>query len=163
MAAGDITQKWGTSGNFGITAANLASSSTTGRESNSVDVTALGPVLDILVQAKIKLQTGTIANDKCVYLYLAGSEDGTKWPDPITGNDANCNSSNDLTLARTIDTPNNNTTYMSNPFSVAACFGGVLPRKISILIRNYSNCTLTNNSVENVISYTPVYAQANQS
>lgn len=163
MAAGDITQKWGNSANMGITLASLASNNVAGRESNSVDITALGPVLDILVQAKIKLDTGTIANDKCVYLYLAGSEDGTKWPDPVTGNDAGCNTSNDMTLARAIDTPANGTTYISNPFSVASAFGGVLPRKFSAVVRNYSNCALTSNALDHGISYTPIYSQANQS
>src|SRR5215510_14031259 len=69
-----------------ITLTSLADSAA--RQSTSIDdTTSPGPCLDYQVQAQIKLVTGAPANQKLVYVFLWGSEDGTKVTDAITGTD----------------------------------------------------------------------------
>jgi hypothetical protein len=161
MAAGDVTQKLGTSAAITCTLASLASSATAGREFTALDIGSLigaGPLLEVQIQVKFKLQAGTIANDKCVYVFLGGSEDGTKYPDPLTGSDAACNSSNNMTLAAIIDTPTQSLTYVSKVISVAALFGGFLPRKLGGMVRNYSGIAGSATAGDHAITYTPVYS-----
>lgn len=118
------------------TLASLASGSS--RESTAVD-NRTNLWVDALVHVTIKLQAGTPASDKAVYVYVAGTvDDGTTWPDAVTGVDANITLHNptQLRLLGVIFAPTASSTFGSGPWSVASVFGGSLPAKWSIVTLN---------------------------
>ncbi len=119
-----------------ITLNSLASAGA--RESNSVDNTTK-LYLDVLLMLKIKTGAGALSGDQVVNIYAAGTVDGgTTWPDTVTGSDANItlNSPTQLKLIGSIQVAASATTYKSEPMSVAAAFGGILPQKWSIVVEN---------------------------
>lgn len=137
-----IKSLYGTSTSITITLASLASGSS--RESAAVDNTT-NLFLDALVYLAIPLATGTPAGDKAIYVYAAGSEDGTNYGDNATGSDAaiTLRSPTNLRLIGVINTPDSGAvTYKSHPISVAAAFGGFLPRKWSIIVQNATGLAL---------------------
>lgn len=141
-----------------ITLNSLASSATAGRESTAVDNTT-NKYLDALVQVKVTLQTGTPGNDKGVYVYAYGSEDGSTYTDNATGTDAaiTLRDPSALVLIGFIPCPDSGgVTYEGSPMSVARAFGGRLPRKWGIVVRNYTNVAL-HASAGNSASYTGLY------
>lgn len=114
------------------------------RQSASVDNSS-NLYLDYLITAICSIITGTIASDKAVNIYAAGSEDGMVWPgegsgnnDGVTGSDAaiTLESPTNLRLIGSISVPTSLKVYTSQPISVAAAFAGILPRKFSIIIEN---------------------------
>lgn len=97
--------------------------------------------LDAMVQVKVKLATGTPANQKLIYVFVYGSEDGATYSDNASGSDAaiTLRVPTNMKLADVIQTPDlGGLTYPGNPFSVASCFGGILPRKWGIAVANYT-------------------------
>jgi hypothetical protein len=160
MAAGDIKQVYG-SASQGITCtlASLASSATAAREATVIDNTS-NLFDDALVYLKLKLQTGTPANDKAIYVYFYCSEDGSNYTDNVTGADA----------AVTLRVPTN----LFGPFivqcpdsgglsykviipSVAGFFGGRLPPKWGIVIRNYTGIALDATEGNHTKEYRGIY------
>jgi hypothetical protein len=159
---GDIKQAFGTSTAITITLASLASSATAARESTVIDNTT-NLFLDALVFVQIALQTGTPANDKAVYVYAYGSEDGSEYTDNATGSDAaiTLRDPTNLRLIGIVNCPDSGgLTYKSNPMSVAVAFGGLMPRKWGIVIRNYTGVTLSATGGAHEARYTGVYATA---
>ena|SRR2546429_2604587 len=142
------------------TLASLATSAA--RESASVDNTS-NLYLDALVQVKIKLQAGTPGSDKRVYIYAAGTVDGgTTWPDAVTGADAAItpNSPTQLRLIGVIEAPTSAGIFISEPMSVAQAFGGVLPKKWSLVIQNMTNITFSATGSDHTVKYQGVWAQS---
>lgn len=155
----DIKQARGTSTSFTQTLASLASSATAGRESTSVDNTS-NNYTDYMVGGKIKLATGTPANDKAVYVYVYGSEDGTLYPDTVTGSDAavTLRDPTVLTLLRVIPCPDSGAlTYEMQPICVAWAFGGQLPRAWGIVVRNYTGVAFSSTESDHDFTYTGIY------
>ena len=162
-----IESLYGTNGvTITITLTSLADSATAFRESTPVDNSS-NLYLDALVQVKIKLAaSGTIGNDKKVYVYAAGSVDGgTTWPDNATGADATTTFTNptNLKLIGVIDctayVTSTQQQFISEPFSVAAAFGGILPKKWSVVIQNRTNIAFTSTSTDHVVQYQGIQAQ----
>ena len=140
----NIKEALGTSGQtFTCTLASLASSATAGREATVIDNTT-DLFLDVFVMLKVKIGAGTIANDQAVYALVYGTVDnGTTYPDTITGSDAAITFNNPVNIALlgTIYTPAQSTTYKGGPWSVARALGYV-PAKWGIAVRNYSGVAL---------------------
>jgi hypothetical protein len=139
------------------TLASLATN--TARESTAIDNTT-NKYLDALVAVTIKLQTGTPAADKAIYVYAYGSEDGTNYTDNATGTDAavTMRAPTNLKLIGVIATPDAGAlTYKGPPMSIAAAFGGILPRKWGIVVQNKSNLTLDATEGTHAKTYTGVY------
>jgi hypothetical protein len=154
----DLKQAFGTSTNITCTLASLGAAS---RESTSVD-NGTNLYLDALVQLQIKLQTGTPTGDKAIYVYAYGSEDGTDYTDNATGSDASITlrSPTNLRPLGVIACPDSGAlTYRSHPMSVAAAFGGVLPRKWGIVVQNLTGVTLSATEGDHEKRYTGVYYQ----
>ncbi len=149
--------KYGTSTAITITLASLGTSATVGRESTAIDNTT-NRFVDALVYVKIKVGDGTIANDKAAYVYAYGSEDGTNYPENITGSDAAYTqlAPTVLRLIGVIPLPTKQVTYKSQPMSVAQAFGGRLPRKWGIVVRNYCGIALTGTAGDHAASYTGI-------
>ncbi len=151
-----IKTAYASSANFTLTLASLASSATAGREATAIDNSS-NLYLDAIVQVKVALQTGTPANDKAVYVYVYGSEDGTTYTDNATGSDAaiTLRSPTVMTVIGVIPCPDSGAlTYESQPMSVAAAFGGYLPRKWGIVIRNYTGVALSATEGNHSYKYT---------
>lgn len=154
-----LKQAWGTVRDFTLTLASLASSATAGREATAV-TTNTDDCIDYICQVGVKLQTGTPANDKAVYVYVYGSVDGTNYTDNATGSDAaiTLRDPTNLRLACVIPCPDSGgLTYESSPFSIAALFGGILPAKWSIVVRNYTGVTLSATGGDHFAKYQAVY------
>jgi hypothetical protein len=114
------------------------------RQGLAVD-NATNKFLDALVTVVVVIGAGTIASDKAINIYVAGSEDGTRWPgegsgnaDGVTGADAaiTLESPTNLRLLGSIAVPTASKTYTSQPMSVAAAFAGVVPRKWAIVVED---------------------------
>jgi hypothetical protein len=149
---------YGTSTAFTLTLASLASSATAGRESTVVDNTS-NLYIDALVQIKVKSSSSALANDKAVYVYAYGSEDGSTYTDPATGSNADITltAPTNMRLIGVIAVPATSTTYEGQPMSVASAFGGFLPRKWGIVVRNYTGQALDSTEGSHSYSWTGVY------
>jgi hypothetical protein len=152
---GDIKQAFANTANFTITLHELASSATAGRGSTAIDNSS-NLYLDALVTLTVKTANAAMANDKAVYLYAYGSEDGTNYEDAFGGSDA-AHTPLNLKLIGVLDCQTQNVTYRG-VFSVAQAFGGILPRKWGIVVRNYTGQALA--ADVNAASYSGVYATA---
>lgn len=156
-----IKETYGSSGQtITCTLASLASSATAGRESTAIDNTS-DLFLDVLAFLQIKLQAGTPGNDQAVYAYAYATVDGgTTYPDAVTGTDAaiTLNNPTQLALLGAIYCPSGATTYKGGPWSVAKTFGGVVPAKWGIVVRNYTNVALSATEGDHKKLYQGVYA-----
>lgn len=143
MAVTKIT--YGTSTAITCTLASLASSATAARGCTAVDNSS-NLFDDVLLTIAVKTSASALANDKACYVYIFGSEDGTVYNASTAegvGTDG----------AVTIDSPTNlrgpfviacpavSVTYRT-VISIAACFGGVMPREWGFVLNNYSGQAL---------------------
>lgn len=151
----DVKLAFGTTTAITIALANLASSLTVGRESTAVD-NGTNKFLDALVTVVLNVITGSIANDKAAYIYVYGSEDGTLFTDNATGADAAITLEDPtcLRLVQVVPMPTSLKAY-EVIFSIAQAFGGVLPRKWGIVVRNY--CGLALAATGSSASYSGIY------
>lgn len=141
-----------------LTLDSLVSSSTVGRASTAVDNT-INLYLDALVTCKIVYPNLAPANDKAVYFYVYGTTDGTNYTDGITGTDAGFTPGDwgNLTLLGRPLIAVQNKTHWWGPFSVAAAFGGSMPAKWGVVVKNFSGQTL---GTVCSINYQGVYASS---
>lgn len=155
----DYKLKWGTSSNITISLASKASSATVGQESTAID-NSTDRYIDVMVQLKIKLQTGTPANDETIYVFAYGSEDGTTYTDNCTGSNAS------ITLRQpplvkpigVIPCPDSGgVTYESQPMYIAQAFGGKMPREWGIVVLNYTGVTLSATEGDHTKKYSGAY------
>lgn len=121
-----------------ITLASLANAAA--RASAAID-NSVNLFLDALVQLVLKSGAASVVATGFVNIYAVGTTDGgTTYGEGATGSDAAIT----LTVppnARLIGVINMvavATTYKSEPMSVAAAFGGVLPQKWAIIVENQS-------------------------
>lgn len=117
--------------------------------------------LDAICQVKVALQTGTPANDKAVYIYAYASVDGTTYTDNATGSDAaiTLRDPTNLRLVAVIPCPDSGgLTYESSPFSIAQAFGGILPPKWGICVRNFTGVALSATEGNHGYQYRGVFA-----
>lgn len=141
---------------------SLASSSTfvAGRESNAIDNSS-NKYDDYLLAGYIKAGSSPTAGESRIY--VVGMQDDSVWPDVFDGAD----SAETVTSADILDSicklgarfTNDTTTgrvYPFGPFSVAALFGGVMPRKFVVYIAHSMVAVLDATAGSHVISITPV-------
>jgi hypothetical protein len=150
------TVKWAyaTSAALTCTVASLADNAA--RQSTAVDNTS-NLYLDAMVQAKFKLASGSPANQKIIYLFVYGSEDGTNYTDNATGSDGalTLRVPTNMKLGDIIQTPDSGAlSYVCNPFSVASCFGGVMPRKWGVVIANLTGLAFDSTGGNHYVTYT---------
>jgi len=159
----DVKTAYGTTAQaITCTLASLASSATAGREGTVID-NGTNKYLDALVMLQAKLQTGTPANDKSIYVFVYGTVDtGTPtYPDAITGADAaiTFNDPPNLQLLGTLFAPTaGGLTWKGGPWSVAQKFGGVMPEKWGIAVRNFTGIALSATEGDHKKIYQGIYA-----
>lgn len=154
----NVNVAFGTSTSITQTLASLATGSA--RESTAVDNSS-NLYLDALVRVQVKLQSGSPASDKTVYVYAYGSEDGTNYTDNATGSDAaiTLRAPSNLDHIGAIATPDSGAlTYKSRPMGVAKAFDGILPRAWGIVVENKTNITFDATEGNHAKAYSGVFA-----
>lgn len=154
-----LEPKYGTAGQaLTITLASLTNNSA--RSSAAIDNTAT-LAIDALLQCKIKTGAGSSATGYILVFAYGSSDNGTSYPDGC-GTDTGVTLTNppNVVLVDTIATPEASTTYISNPRSVAAAFGGVLPAHWGIVVQNQSGATLDATAGNHFVEYQTVNLQS---
>jgi|SRR6266478_478867 len=149
--------KYASSAALTITLNSLATSTTVGRQATVVDNTG-NLYDDVLLTVIISTSSSAIGSSKSVSVYVSGSEDGTNYDqdDAAMGaSDAGytIGSPTNLKLAMVMSCPTSSKVY-NKTTSLAALFGGLMPRKWTIVVCNDTNQNL--NSSGNSASYTGV-------
>lgn len=161
----DVKIAYGSSSAMTITLTSLATSSTrvTGRQSTAIDNTS-NKYLDYLVSGKVT--TGTSPTDaKQIDVWVFASYNDTPlYPDSMGGTDAAYTATSTsilagaLALAASISTNNtSDRTYWVNPFSVAALFGGQMPKYFGIFIAHDTGVNLNATGSNQAFYITPIY------
>lgn len=159
MATGDVRQRFNTLFSFTITNANIATSATAGWKSNLRDNSS-NLFEDCLVRFRLAAVNTAPANSKAIFVYAAaeihdsnasftstgdgqidGSEGTVTFPD-VTAN------SIPLPLLGVVPYPTQNKAIVSVAFSVASCFGGILPPQWCIAFINHTGMTLNVTAIE---------------
>lgn len=116
--------------------------------------------LDALVQCQFFISTGTLASSPVISIYAYALSYNTGYTDGVTGTDAayTMPSVPNLKLAQIVSYTGsvNGSTVYTSPFSIASCFGGILPSSWGIVMYNQTGCTLAGTSgqqVNNTASY----------
>ena len=141
---------------------SLASSATAGRQSDAVD-NATSRYRDALLAGQFTVPTGgTVGGDKTIYVYVfASADDGSHYAAErgVAGTQATVGAADaaytmtdptvggsPLIQIASVPVPvaptTTNGVYVLPPVSVAACFGGTLPKKWGVVVRNYCGITL---------------------
>jgi hypothetical protein len=131
------------------------------RESTAVDNSS-NKYVDALVGGKI--QIGAPSADGTIAIYAYGSYDGTEYTAGLTGTDGTVtwgttgntglDGANNLPLlcVISVDATDDNDDARWGPFSVAQAFGGILPTKWGIVVKNSTGASLhatgTNNECQ---------------
>ena len=121
---------------------SLASKNTTATAAAGCIARATGTssnVVDTQVRVTVVTPAFTATASTSVDLYVVGSNDGTTWPDGVTASDAAItlpSLSNNLRWIGSLMCPTSAGTFVSEPLSVAAAFGGVMPQQWKVVIQN---------------------------
>jgi hypothetical protein len=163
----NVKVAFGTATAFTKTNANLATSATAGWMSNAID-NSTNLYLDALVHAEFAAVNTAPANSKAIFLYAyalvdtAGSaytSSGSATPSgsegTLTFSDITANAI-PMPLLGVAPYPTQNIAINAGPFSVAACFGGVLPPKWGIAMINHSGMTLNVTNIKYIEVYNTV-------
>jgi hypothetical protein len=164
MASGDTRIAYGSSSAVTITLASLAAGSTllAGRGSDAID-NSTNLYLDYLAGGKIT--TGTTPTAGTIEVWAYGLIDDTPtYPDVFDGvGSAETVTSADikraaLKLLASIPTDTtSNRTYWFGPVSIAAAFGGSVPKKFGFFVTHSTVAALNATAGNHAIFVTPVY------
>jgi len=147
-----VKQAFGTATAFTKTNANIASSATGGWKSNAID-NSTNLYVDALVGVELAAVNTAPASDQAIYMYAYGLIEGTAYTS--TGDGTIDGSEGTVTFPTVASLPTvlpklgripypvQNKAINGGPWSVAACFGGVLPVKWGVAMINYSGMTLS--------------------
>jgi hypothetical protein len=155
----DIKSKYGTS-NQAITCA-LASLANNGARSGAAIDNTTNLFLDALVQVKVKSGASSVAATGYVNVYAYATADGgTSYPEGAgTDVGVTLTSPTNLRLIGSMNVVANATTYISEPMSVAAAFGNVLPDHWGIVIENKTGAALDSTEGNHAKFYQGAYGQ----
>ena len=156
--------QYGASVQLTITLASLANSATSvaGRQSTVVDNTS-DLFLDALVGGQITTGTSPTSGGIIEVWAFAAENDTPTYPDGLGATDAAIAfTSRDIAVASqalvtslVVDTTSNQT-YWFKATSIAALFGGVLPRKWGVVVINSSGVALNATAGNHALFYTPL-------
>lgn len=157
------TTNYGTRTALTITLASLAASSSliAGQESNEVDNAATDKFVDVLLQARFKTGAASVAAGViAVYVWGSDVSAATTALDVIDGAD----SAETITSAGVRDgllrraavitvEAANSRTYLMAPTSLAALFGGVMPKFWGVWVTHSTTAALSSTAADHEISY----------
>lgn len=150
------TTNYGTRTALTITLASLGTGAY--REATEVDNSS-SPAVDYMVHGKITTGTSPTVNTS-ITVYVSGSDGTTARPGNLTGTDSTITPAGEQTqfeIARIISVDaTSNHTYEFFIGSVAALFGGVMPKKWSVIVLNSSGVALHATGSNHDIEVTPV-------
>ena len=162
MATITASYSGNTSITIGLASTPLASSATfvAGRESSEIDNTT-NKYMDALVSGKVTVGTTPTANTTiAVYVWGADTSLGTTAIDVLDGTDSdetltNTGILNALKLGATISVPatTSNIGYPVLPFSVAALFGGVMPKFWGLYVSHNTGVALNSTGGNHFFEY----------
>jgi hypothetical protein len=150
-------------GTGGVNSLGSSSTWTAGYEwyiiDNSSDLS-----LDRLQQGSIRVGTSPTANTE-IRIYAVGSYDGSTWPDVFDGtpsaetvtSEGVRDSFAKLAAVLRVDATTSNRDYPFM-FSIAALFGGVVPKKVAIFVAHNTGVNLNSTAGNHSYADTPVYA-----
>lgn len=156
-----VKEAFGSGTAFTKTNANLATSATAGWMSNAIDNTTT-LALDALVSLELAAVNTAPANSKAVFVYAFAVTDGTAAAYTSSGDTTPSGSEGTLTfpdvtanaipmpLLGVLPYPVQNKAINGGPWSVAACFGGVLPPKWGVAMINHTGMTLNVTNIKYV-------------
>lgn len=160
----DLKIAYGSSAALTITLASLASDTNllAGRESTAIDNTS-NLYLDYLLSGKVTTGSSpTTGRSIDIYVY-ALMEDST-YPDVLTGADSSKTITNaqvrdsSLVLATSMATiATSDISYYFAPVSIAALYGGSLPKKFGVFVVHNTAVNLNSTGSNQAIYVTPVY------
>lgn len=164
----DFKLKYATPATITISLASLATSATrvAGQESTAID-NGTNLYVDALVSGKITTGTTPTVNKQIdVWVYAAHDETPT-YPDVLDGTDSaetitseNVRNSA-LRLAHVVQIDaTSDRAYWVAPFSVAALFGGILPRRWGLFIAHDTAVALNATGTNHELKYTGVHYQS---
>lgn len=142
-----------------ITLAGLVTSATlvAGREGTAIDNNATDDAIDAMVGGFVT--TGTTPTAGQIQIWLYGSYDGTSYSGGATGTDATLTPQS-VTLMRLLiaipTTSTSNQKYTWGPYSVAAAFGGSMPRKWGVFVTHNTVAALNATGSNHEVKHTPV-------
>lgn len=155
----DIKNKYASAAAFTITVASLSNNSA--RQSTEIDNSS-NLYLDALVQVKIKSGASSTSATGVVNIFVfASADDQASRTENAGATDAaiTLTSPTNARLIGVVNVVANATTYYSGPFSVAAAFGGVLPKYWGIIVQNVSGGTLDSTGGNHTLYYQGITAQ----
>lgn len=144
-----------------ITLAALASDTNlvAGRAGTSIDNNATDDAIDAMVGGKVTTGTSPTASRQ-IEVWAYGSYDGTSYSGGASGSDANLTPTGSKTLLRLLTViPTGSTsdvTHTWGPFSVAAAFGGAMPRKWGIYVVHNTGQNLNATGGNHEVKHTPI-------
>lgn len=163
----DLKTKYANAATITITLASLATSATrvAGRESTAIDNSS-NLYVDALVSGKITTGTSPTASIIDVWVYASHDETPT-YPDVLDGTDSaetfndeqSRNSSMKLAVTIAADVTSDQT-YWVSPFSVAALFGGVMPRFWGLFVAHSTAVNLNATGSNHEFKYTGIHYQS---
>ena len=165
MAAGDVKKAYAASS--ALTQTNLdglASSAThvAGWESDAIDNSS-NKYLDYIVNAKFQVESAGLAAGE-IRMHFVAEMDDTTWPDVFDGTEST-ETVTDTEIASAIcrlgaitatDTTASRVYYLQCP-SVAAVFGGTIPRKFVVFVTQSTSTTLETTGDPNQVYVVGVY------
>ena len=151
--------KYSTSTAITCTLASLASSATVGRCSTAIDNTT-NLYDDAIVTLSIKTGANAPANDKAIYVYVYGSEDGTNYEQEESNSPASdgaytINAPTIFRLAAIIPILTAAKIY-TTVFSIATMYNGIMPRKWGIIVINFAGQALDSTETNHIKTYTGI-------
>jgi hypothetical protein len=148
---------YATSAALTITLNSLATSATAGRQATVID-NSTNLYDDALVTAIVSTSASALAAPNAVNIYVCGSEDGTNFDEDTAvmgASDAayTIDAPTNLRLAAVINCSTSSKVY-NKIFSVAQLFGGVMPRKWTVVVVNNTGQALLSSG--NSMSYSGI-------
>lgn len=161
-------QGWGTSAqaySIDLYPSSVALAHDSARTGAILDLSTFDAVQDVLIFIACKA-SGAVGSDKILNWFAAGCVDGgTLFGGSVAASTTYATFSTNLvqypnvTFGRPVSVADTTQQY-SNPYSLGALFGYVLPQKVIIGVHNRSNVALTSNNTDNYIKYQIVYTKA---
>ena len=154
MATSTVNYSANTAITMDLSALGSSATFVAGRESSQVDNTT-NKFVDVLVSGSVSVGTPTASNTSIlIYVYGAETSLATTAIDVLDGTDSaetltNTGILNALRLGAAINVPATTTDvqYFVLPFSVAALFGGVVPKFWGLFVSHNTGAALRSNAI----------------